>query len=216
MEPLENVVITTPCSLPHWEGACNMWINSIKQFCVNFGYTDAPWEYLERTNSSIFAGSLTASGTPSMPETYVMREGRKEQKDQRVDICSIHSTKTIELVEFKMAEYDAIYPLTVKRIESKIREATKQVNNITGIHGNEISDSNLSIKRTVAVLGLPFFSKETNKSDMEDGIQNIINELRGSIYDIKAWVFPPEYIENGSLHYGGKYYVGTFVVAKTA
>ena len=222
MEPLFGTATNNPCSLSkHWIDACSIWVETIKKICINFDYSDAPWEYLERTNSSIFASALTASGVPSMPEAYIMRDGRKEQKDQRVDVCSVDKGQSIELIEFKMAEYDALYPQTEKRIESKIKEATKQVNRITGIHGKEISTYNLKITRSVAVLGLPCFEPGTPKLEMENAIQIMIKDIQKSTYDVKAWVFHSEYIVNPSCRYRGrdgrkKFYVGTFVVAKHA
>lgn len=191
--------------------ACSIWVKTIQELCANFDYSDSPWEYLERTNSAVFA-----SGVPSMPETYVMRNGRKEQKDQRVDVCSVDTGKLIELIEFKMAEYDAIYPQTIQRIASRIKQATAQANTITGIHGIEITNSDWSIKRSVGVIGLPCFEPGTQKTDMEDTVQNLIKDLRNSTYDVKEWVFPPEYIANPSRHYRKKFYPGTYLVAKRA
>lgn len=216
--PLIGVEANDPCTLPaYWKDACLIWIGTIQRLCANFDYSDAPWEYLERTNSAIFASALSASGAPSMPETYVMRDGITEQADQRVDICTVNSGKSIELIEFKMAEYDVACTPTSPKIDLKMEEATAQVNNITGIHGREISTLDWSIKRAVGVLGLPFFYKiGSQKTDRESTIQALIHDLQRSAYDVKAWVFPHEYIEKPSGRYKNQYYAGTYLVAKHA
>src|SRR5271157_4318719 len=88
MEPLQGVYFSATYQLlDYWKPACSVWVDTVAKLCANFRYTDAPWEYLERTNSAILAGSLTASGAPAMPETYVTRNYAETKQAERVDIC---------------------------------------------------------------------------------------------------------------------------------
>lgn len=126
MELLKGTKFNTTCGLPdYWQAACSVWIETLSKLCVNFRYDDAPWEYLERINSAILAGSLSASGAPAMPETYVMRNGVTSQQSERVDICVVtgnENTTIIELVECKLAEYDASRLTTASKIASGLKK----------------------------------------------------------------------------------------------
>src|SRR2546423_12310892 len=102
-----GVYVSSQSRLPHWQKACAFWVETIHKMCLHFGYGDAPWEYLEKTNSAILAGALTQAGLLAMPETYVMRNTPPAQGNQRVDICSFvddRASTAIELVECKLAE----------------------------------------------------------------------------------------------------------------
>ena len=218
MELLEGAKFSKTCRLPdYWQAACSVWIETVSKLCVNFRYGDAPWEYLERTNSAILAGSLTASGAPAMPETYVMRNGVTSQQSERVDICVVTDNKNttiIELVECKLAEYDASRLATAKQIASGLKKASDQVKNITGIHSFQLDSlpPNTEVKQTVVVIGLPCFEPGTPLFTMSNSIQNIIKALKseGSI-DLTAWVFPETYLHKPSKRYGNKFYPGTFL-----
>ena len=206
MENLSGVDGDLP---PSWNSACEQWIKTIEQLCANFAHKDAPWEYLERTNSAIFAGALTAAGVPAMPEAYVNRNN--ERRDHRVDICAVASN-SIDLIEFKIAGYDAAKYKTVNRTRSRMKDATRQVNNITGIFGNPFDDTS-QVLRTGAVIGLPCFDLGTSETTINEIIQQIIVDLRRSSFPIKAWIFPSQYVTKPSRRYS-KYYPGTFLVAQ--
>lgn len=214
MEPLIGHSVDRTVS-DCWKEASKKWAETMLQICTNFAFIDAPWEYLERTNSAIFAGALTASGMPAMPETYVMRNGVTKQGDQRVDVCAVGSNN-LELIEFKLSEYDVELHQTIRKVDSRMKEAFHQVNNITGLHGKEISNIDLNVSRMTGVIGLPRFEAEATEEIIKKGIQQVISDIRNSSYPIKAWAFPPEYITRPSSRYGKKYYPGTFLVAQRA
>lgn len=219
MEPFAGINVNASYHLAdYWKDACSIWVTTIERLCSNFSYCDAPWEYLERTNSAILAGSLTAVGAPAMPETYVMRN-RDEQRHERVDICVVTADSgltTHELIECKLAEYDAHKQRTVGRVKSRLRHASEQLFNITGIHG--IKTNGLSLKRTGVVIGLPCFSSDRLSSspfDMGNAVQLIIKDLKSlSTVDMTAWCFPKQYIGVESRRYKKKFYPGTFLAVQ--
>jgi len=221
MELLEGVFISPTCTLSdYWKDASRIWVDTVRNICVNFGYEDASWEYLERTNSAILAGCLTCAGAPAMPETYVMRNGKESKQSERVDICIVTCNlgiTTLELVECKLAEYDASKPrkpTTVLEILSKLDAATTQVNGITGIHGVQLANPIITVKRTSVVIGLPKFPSETTIALRAEAIQKIISHLRlNSAVDVVAWCFPEQYLEHRSRRYE-KDYPGTFLAVK--
>jgi hypothetical protein len=221
MEPLSGTEVKAQSKLPnYWCGASSSWVRTVELLCANFRFLDAPWEYLERTNSSILASSLTACDAPAMPETYVMRNGVKVQRDQRVDICVVTSdstTTTLELVECKLVEYDPSLRPTGGRILARLKDASGQVGNITGIHDIEFSSlpPHTSVRHTAAVIGLPCFQPGTSPSLMQDSIQQIIQDLKSlSAVDVVAWCFPEDYLGHPSQRYGKKFYPGTFLAVQ--
>lgn len=224
IEQLEGTNFSATFQLPgYWKVASSVWVETVKKMCASFRYDDAPWEYLERTNSAILAGSLTASGAQAMPETYVMRNGATVQQAERVDICvvmGIEKATILELVECKLAEYDASRPITANRVASRLRDASRQVKNITGIHGIQIGNLplNTELKHTAVVIGLPCFQRGTPYPTMTNSIQEVIKALRAAqSLDLAAWCFPEPYLRKPSRRYGNKSYAGTFLAeAKVA
>ena len=220
MEQLTGTHSSPTCRLPdYWKMASQIWVDTISQMCVNFDYQDAPWEYLERTNSAILAGCLSAAGASAMPETYVMRNGQENQQAKRVDICLVTRSSgntVLELVECKQAEYDSSKSNTYLQIQSKLNAATKQVSDITGIHGIQLAHKGGIVNRTSVVFGLPCFQPEpiTSIASRAEAIQKIINDLQiNSGIALAAWCFPREYSGRLSIRYK-KYYPGTFLVVK--
>jgi hypothetical protein len=217
MQNLHGTSAENPCPLPsHWERACSAWVDNILRSCRQFAYEDAVWEYLERTNSAFFSAALVACGVTSLPETLVMRNGENQQSKKTVDLCVVDNGRSIELVEFKLLEYDAINPLTTKMLDSKITAARDQANNITGIHCTELNRTNLSVRRVAGVIGLPCFYPNTSYVARNQSIQNIADFLQNSNYAVRAWAFPEKYSAKPSARYTPKYYPGTFVVLHNA
>jgi len=212
MNVVHGIYVNYEKSLPvHWNTAIGIWLNMINKICNNFNYDDSPWEYLERTNSAIFATALTLAGAPAMPETYVIRNGQEDQKEQRVDICVILENKTVELIEVKIAEYDPSVTSTSLKVSSRINDALKQVSTISGIHGNDISVYN-NVRRYGVVIGLPCVESEKNEREINFCVQKIIYELKQTTFEISAWIFPKQYFQKTSTRYVNKYYFGTFLV----
>ncbi len=198
-----------------WKKAAELWVEYIQQICANFNYSDAPWEQLEVTNSAIFAGALSASGLPAMPEAYVNRNGKKG--DQRVDICIVkNGSVPIELVEFKLAEVNLAKQDASRKIESKMKIAIDDVNNITSYPGSISGASGLQAERIGAVIGWTYLESGMPEKEMENAMQNIITKIRSTSYSVKAWVFLEKYLKRPSSRYANKYCPGTFLVAKKA
>ena len=200
----------------YWKQACSSWIDTQRQLCQNFTFLDAPWEYLEVTNSSLLAGSLTSAGAPAMPETFVMRKHNKSRK--RVDICIVmknSTTTNVELVECKLAEYYAIRRNSMAIINREFDNAREQVNNITGLNGIEFANlPQLNpINRTGVVIGLPCFRPNVNSLQRANAINQIVIDLQNIDMDACAWYFPGECFDRLSDRYQ-KYYPGTFVAIK--
>lgn len=210
-QPLSGVDFSAEEFSEDWKKSAELWVEYIQRICANFDYSDAPWEYLERTNSAIFAGALSASGLPAMPEAYVNRND--EKRDQRVDICIVNND-FIELVEFKLAQVNLGRQQATKIIESQIRRAITQVNNITSLFGSQIGASGLQAERIGAVIGLPFLEAGTPEKEIEKAVQEVITQIRSTSYPIKAWVFPEKYLKRPSNRYANNYYPGTFLVQK--
>ena len=217
MHPLSGSHHTTACRLPHWVPACAQWVRTVESICKNFHYSDAPWEYLERTNSAILGAALTECRVPAMPETYVMRNGRP-QNHERVDLCLVRTAGTstiLELVECKELEREG--SAIVRAIASRLKDAYNQVHNITGIHRKQISSlAGITTERTIVVIGLPEFKSTTPASSVEANVQQLLSDLVGMpLLDVVAWCFPQQYILTPSTRYG-KFYPGVFLAVQKA
>ncbi len=216
MEPTSGTHFSATCALPHWKAGCLAWVKTIESLCSNFDYFDAPWEFLEVTNSAILAGALTQGGVPAMPETYVMRKSAEEW-GKRADICLVTRKSNItivEMVECKLTEYDVLHDVTILSIQKKLKMAHQDVESISGIHDIKITKlpPRVRVKRTGVVIGLPYFEQGTPLSVMKDGVQQVIKELNAaSFLDIAAWCFPEQYLGAPSKHWPDKLYPGTFL-----
>ena len=148
-----------------------------------------------------------------MPETYVMRNGDKQQRHERVDICVVAKTgpnKVIELVECKLAEFEGPAKVTLKRIESSLKKAFDQLKTITGIHHHEVvALRDCILKNVGVVIGLPWVPPSPSAVD---DVGNLVSDLKSCKFGAVAWCFPADYCGVESGRYKSRCYPGTFLV----